>query len=67
MAGIDHVGLGSDYDGIPTVPEKLDDVAAFPNITQELLARGYSSADIHKILGQNLIRAFREAGNVARR
>ena len=65
VAGIDHVGLGSDYDGIPTVPEQLDDVAAFPNITQELLARGYSSGDIHKILGQNLIRAFREAGAVS--
>ena len=67
VAGIDHVGLGSDYDGIPTVPEQLDDVAAFPNITQELLARGYSSGDIHKILGRNLIRAFREAGAVAGR
>ena len=65
VAGIDHVGIGSDYDGIPTVPEQLDDVAAFPNITQELLARGYSSGDIHKILGQNLIRAFREAEAVA--
>lgn len=67
VAGIDHVGLGSDYDGIPTVPEQLDDVAAFPNITQELIARGYSATDIHKVLGQNLIRAFREAGDVAER
>lgn len=66
-AGIDHVGLGSDFDGIGTVPVQLEDVSCFPFITQELLNRGYSERDIHKILGGNLIRAFRKAEEVSRR
>ncbi len=65
-AGIDHVGIGSDYDGISTLPTQLEDVSCYPFITQELLNRGYGERDIHKILGQNLIRAFREAERVAR-
>lgn len=67
VAGIDHVGLGSDYDGISTVPAQLEDVSCYPFITQELLDRGYSEGDVHKVLGGNVIRAFRRAGRVARR
>lgn len=58
VAGIDHVGLGSDFDGVPLLPQGLEDVSKFPNITLELLRRGYSEKDIHKILGENLMRAF---------
>lgn len=66
IAGIDHVGLGSDYDGITIVPEQLEDVSCFPFITQELLNRGYSEVNIHKILGGNVLRAMRGAEQVAR-
>src|SRR4029077_14874251 len=52
-AGIDHVGLGSDFDGINSTPVQLEDVSCFPNITQELLNRGYKREEIHKILGGN--------------
>ena len=61
VAGVDHVGLGSDFDGINTVPQQLEDVSCYPNITQELLNRGYKEEDILKILGGNLLRAFRAA------
>ncbi len=66
-AGIDHVGIGSDFDGITMWPVGLDDVASYPRITDELSARGYSESDIHKILGGNALRAFRQAGEVAER
>ncbi len=66
VAGIDHVGLGSDFDGISTVPAQLEDVSCYPNITQELLNRGYSKEDIHKILGGNLLRVFRQVEQVAK-
>ena len=66
VAGIDHVGIGSDYDGITTLPEGLEDVSTYPNITQKLLDRGYSEKDIHKILGGNLLRALRGAEQTAR-
>ncbi len=65
VAGIDHVGIGSDYDGIESVPVGLEDVSTYPRLTDELLRRGYSEADIHKILGGNVLRAFRKAGEVA--
>ncbi len=65
VAGIDHVGLGSDYDGAGLFPRQLEDVSGFPYITQELLNRGYGEADIHKILGGNLLRVMREAEQVA--
>jgi membrane dipeptidase len=67
MAGIDHVGLGSDYDGVTKLPDQLQDVSCYPYITQALLDRGYSRADIEKVLGGNLLRAFREAERVSRR
>jgi membrane dipeptidase len=65
-AGIDHVGLGSDFDGITSVPKQLEDVSCFPYITQELLNRGYKQEEIHKVLGGNLLRAFRAAEAVAK-
>jgi membrane dipeptidase len=67
IAGIDHVGIGSDFDGITMWPVGLDDVASYPRLTDELLKRGYSESDVHKILGANALRALREAENVARR
>lgn len=60
LIGIDHVGLGSDFDGINSAPQQLDEVADYPLITQELLARGYSKKDIRKILGGNFLRVLRE-------
>lgn len=67
VAGIDHVGIGSDFDGITRWPEGLEDVSSYPRLTDELQRRGYSESDVYKILGGNILRAFREAGNVARR
>ncbi len=67
IAGIDHVGIGSDFDGITRWPVGLEDVSCYPRLTEELVRREYSEADIHKILGGNILRVFREAGNVARR
>ena len=67
VAGVDHVGIGSDFDGIDSTPVGLDDVSCFPRLTEELLERGYSEAAIHKILGGNVLRAFREAEEVAAR
>jgi membrane dipeptidase len=60
VAGVDHVGIGSDYDGVGQLPLQLEDVSCFPFITQELLNRGYNETDIHKIMGGNLLRVFRE-------
>ncbi|HEX3449007.1 MAG TPA: dipeptidase, partial [Isosphaeraceae bacterium] len=67
VAGIDHVGIGSDFDGITMWPVGLDDVSSYPRLTDELLRRGYSETDIHKILGANALRTFRQAGEVAKR
>jgi membrane dipeptidase len=67
VAGIDHVGLGSDYDGITEVPEGLEDVSTYPRITQELLRRGYKKEDIQKILGGNILRVLRQAEEVAKK
>lgn len=61
IAGIDHVGLGSDYDGVPKLPEHLEDVASYPVITQGLLDRGYSEEDVRKILGENLLAVMEKA------
>ena len=59
LAGIDHVGLGGDFDGIPFTPAVLTDVTKYPLITKELVKRGYSKKDIYKILGGNFIRVFK--------
>jgi membrane dipeptidase len=58
-AGIDHIGIGSDYDGITSVPEGLEDVSKYPVLTAELLRREYSEEDILKILGGNILRLMR--------
>jgi membrane dipeptidase len=60
LVGPDHVGLGSDFDGIPYTPEGLDDVTRMPNITAELVGRSYSEEDIKKILGLNHLRLMKE-------
>jgi membrane dipeptidase len=60
VAGVDHVGLGSDFDGITSAPEGIDSAADLPKITEALMARGYSAQDMRKILGGNLLRVFRE-------
>jgi membrane dipeptidase len=59
MIGVDHVGLGSDFDGIESAPQELDDVSDFPLITKGLMERGYSKKDIKKILGENFLRIFK--------
>jgi membrane dipeptidase len=67
VAGIDHVGLGSDFDGVSgQLPEGLDSPADLPKITQALLDRGYSAEDCRKILGGNLLRVFREVEAVSK-
>lgn len=66
VAGIDHVGLGSDFDGTHLLPEGLDSVADLPKITAALVARGYSEKQIHQILGGNLMRVLRKVEEVAR-
>jgi membrane dipeptidase len=66
VAGVDHVGLGSDFDGISAVPKQLEDVSCYPYITQELLNRGHNKEEILKILGGNLLRVMRKAEDVAR-
>lgn len=66
VAGVDHVGLGSDFDGISGAsPLGMDSAADLPRITQALLDRGYSAADIHKILGGNVLRVFAEVERVS--
>lgn len=60
LAGVDHVGLGSDFDGITSSPRKLDDVTSYPLITAALQERGYNKKDIRKILGGNLLRLYKE-------
>jgi len=60
VAGIDHVGIGSDFDGIPNVPAGLEDVSKMPNLTAALLKRGYTEADIQRIMGGNLMRVLKE-------
>src|SRR5215831_12630756 len=67
VAGIDHVGLGSDFDGVTSLPEGIDSVADLPKITQALLQRGYSRDDVLKILGGNFLRVMREVEGTARR
>ena len=65
VAGIDHVGLGTDFDGITSAPAGIDSVADLPKITQALLDRGYTEVQIRKILGGNLLRAFRDVERVS--
>ena len=67
VAGVDHVGLGSDFDGVSgATPAGMDSAADLPKITQALLDRGYSADDIKKILGGNILRVFRQVEAVSR-
>jgi membrane dipeptidase len=67
IAGVDHVGLGSDFDGVSgATPQGMDSAADLPKITQALLDRGYSAEDIKKILGGNLLRVFGDVERVSR-
>ena len=67
VAGIDHIGLGGDYDGITSVPEGLEDVSKYPMLTAELLRRGYGDEDVKKILGLNVLRVMRAAETASAR
>jgi membrane dipeptidase len=58
VAGADHVGLGSDFDGVPCVPKGMDDATFLPRITYELLAAGQDEATVKKVLGENLLRVL---------
>lgn len=67
VAGINHIGIGSDFDGITSVPQNLEDVSKYPVLTAELLRRGYAKEDLKKILGQNVLRVMRQVEQVAAR
>jgi membrane dipeptidase len=66
VAGIDHVGIGSDYDGIDSTPEGMEDVSKFPMLFAELARRGWSDEDLQKLAGENLLRVMRRAEETAR-
>ena len=66
VVGADHVGIGSDFDGISSVPVGLEDVSKFPDLIAELLRRGWTEADVRKVAGLNALRVMREAERVAR-
>jgi membrane dipeptidase len=59
VAGVEHVGIGSDFDGISTLPDGLEDVSKYPILTELLLRKGYSEADIQKILSGNMMRVMK--------
>jgi membrane dipeptidase len=67
VAGVDHVGLGSDFDGISTTPVGLEDVSRFPALIAELLRRGWPPGDVKKVAGENILRVMREAESAAQR
>jgi len=67
VAGIDHIGLGGDFDGITAVVVGLEDVSTYPQLIRELLRRGYSDDDVKKIAGRNILRVLRQAEEVSRR
>lgn len=67
VAGIDHIGIGGDYDGIPTLPLDLEDVTTYPDLFAELLRRGYSEDDLEKIAGLNMLRVLRGVERTAAR
>jgi membrane dipeptidase len=68
LAGIDHVGLGSDFDGVgPMLPEGLKDVSQYPHLLRVLLERGYSEADLEKIASGNIFRVWQQVEAAAQR
>ena len=66
VGGVDHVGIGSDFDGIESAPKGLEDISKIPNLVVELARRGYSEEDLEKILGGNLLRVMRQVEEVSR-
>lgn len=66
VAGIEHLGIGSDFDGVSELPRGLDDVSAYPRLFAELRRRGYSDPDLHRVAGGNVLRVMRAAEDVAR-
>ena len=66
VAGIDHVGLGSDFDGVPFLPAGMNGMEDLVLVTYEMLRRGYSETDIRKVLGENFLRAFSKAEDAAK-
>jgi membrane dipeptidase len=66
VGGIDHVGLGSDFDGVDSIPRGMEDVSRIPDLVRELARRGYSEKDLEKILGGNVLRVMRQVEQVAR-
>jgi membrane dipeptidase len=67
VAGVDHVGIGSDFDGISEVVKGLEDVSTFPALFAELARRGWSDSDLRKLAGENFLRVFSQVETVARR
>ena len=67
VAGIDHVGIGSDFDGISSTPVGLEDVSTYPMLFAELSRRGWTEEELQKLAGENVLRAWQEAETVARR
>jgi membrane dipeptidase len=67
VAGIDHVGVGGDYDGVTTAPEGLEDVSTYPALFEELAGRGYGDEDLRKVAGRNVLRVMRETERVSER
>lgn len=65
VGGVDHVGLGSDFDGVDSIPRGMEDVSKLPNLVRELARRGYSTKDLEKILGGNLLRVMRQVEDVS--
>jgi membrane dipeptidase len=66
VAGVDHVGIGSDYDGVDWLPEGLEDVSTYPALIAELLDRGWSEADCGQLASGNIVRTLRDAEATAR-
>lgn len=67
VAGVDYVGLGSDFDGVDSIPRGMEDVSKLPNLVRELARRGYSEEDLEKILGGNMLRVMRRVEDMARK
>jgi membrane dipeptidase len=67
VAGVDHVGIGSDFDGITEVVQGLEDVSTFPALFAELARRGWTDTDLRKLAGENLLRVFAQAEAVSKK
>jgi membrane dipeptidase len=66
VTGVDHVGLGSDFDGVDSIPQGMEDASKIPNLVIELARRGYAEDDLVKILGGNLLRVMRQVEQASR-